>query len=250
MESPGFFVTPPAPEQYAALVTAQAHRFPVKRTVTVKGDGGATVKLPLVIGNPSGACDMPPGEKAAPAWATSVSVTLGKRKGTTDTGRELTLDCVLWPAAAQLDEWIERWPGLPGRILDSVREKICSQLVQLRDPEFDEVPPAALASTLAHYPRAAWYRFAAPGEPLAVVIEAPESAKYEFFVAETNKPDARHWELTKQMAAAQVKAVAKSDGAPLATEEMIKRWPGTAVLAMQAVAVLAGSAAEVELGGW
>lgn len=231
---------PPTPEQYTALAAQHASRYPAKYTLTVAGDGGVSVRLPFVLGNPSGSA----------AWAQTVGIALGLLPDSPDVGRELALDCVLWPAPADLGEWLERWPGLSARLLIEARRKFCGSAAQVVEPVFDEAAPALLAPTLAHLPRAAWRWFTPPDEKIAIAIDPPPSAMWELFVAETQKPGAKGHELALQMAEARAISAVDKDGKPLVIADMFRRWPGLAVLVVRVITDLVGINARAELGGW
>jgi len=72
-------IKPPTPEEYASLASQHSHRFPEKYTVSLPGDHGTTVRIPVVIGNPSGPCKMTLGQKPAPAWSNFLAPALRVR---------------------------------------------------------------------------------------------------------------------------------------------------------------------------
>lgn len=228
-----------------ALRATHAHRFPQTASLTVPGDRGAQVRLSLVVGNPTGACKMPPGEKVRSAWNDLVAAGL---KMTGDLAERVATDCLLWPDAATWATWCARWPALPSRLAATViAPKVGG--VALNEPETDEAPPAALADVLAKNPAAQWYRANRDGEHFALVIAPPDPVRWRFYEEAREKKGAAVWALLRELAEAQVLAcVQLPDGAPRDVVTLYERWPGFAFFVVAVVSYLAGGAADAELG--
>lgn len=249
--------SPPSAEELARLLALHAHRHPEKRTITVLGDGGRPVRLPFVLGNPTGATlldgdgRMPDGRRPTTAWSDTVRVTLNLAKDGPGAAQALVEDCVLWPGRVQLAQWAERWPALYGTLVDPVQRKLGgSKVLETPDPD-DDAPPAPIAEALKATPRAVW-RFLAPrpDERFAVAIESPDATTWRFFQEETNKAEANVWPVVLDVVKNATRAFCRADGAPAGFELTVARWPGLAVALFTVVSALGGAAAAVEEGGW
>src|SRR5687768_6628928 len=118
----------PSPDERALLKAEHAHRFPELATLSLTGDGGAPVSLPIVLGNPSGACQMPVGAPVSPAWSTLVRASLGIADEVGDVAAQLATDCVLWPDRATWARHTTRWPALPQSVADEIRNKVATRM--------------------------------------------------------------------------------------------------------------------------
>lgn len=240
---------PPSAEEAARLLAEHAYRHPEKATITVPGDRGASVRLPLIIGNPSGSCRLPATLRPSPAWNDSIAVTLGVRKPEDTDADQLGADCVLWPPLATWNEWVDRWPGLPGRVADLARQKFGGVLSAVAEPAFDAVPPPAIGAALDAHPRAAWRIVAVPGCALHLVVDTPSPATYGAFMDSIRRAGSDPWKLTGELVRGCVPLVL--DGtAPVTIDDMLDRWPGVGVVLIAVIAQLAGAGAEVRLGEW
>jgi hypothetical protein len=238
---------PPTADEWAALSAREAHRLPKKATFKVIGDGGADVRLPVALGHPSGACELPEGAQKKPAWDTLVALEVGALKvEPPEIRRSLAVDCVLWPPPAELEEWFDRWPGLPSRILEEVYQQIAAVKELARAPRDGEAPPVALRPVLASFPRAVWRVVTVPGDELALAIQSPDGTPWGFFVQELKAPGAAAGLLARQMASSCIVGAVRKDGAAVPAAEVLRLWPGVALLAMNVISVLIGLAAEVE----
>jgi len=237
-------VKAPSPEELAALLEQHPHRHPEKATITVIGDGGRAVRLPVLLGNPSGACRMPSDKPSSPVWGSLLGAGLRVRSEPTDIGEQLAIDCVLCPERCIWTQWVGRWPGLPRKVADLLLQKIRSLPGTVEVPwEGDEIPEP-IASALAAHPRAVWRRLRVPGDPV-IVIDPPPAPVWRIFQDAIERPHADLWTAVRELAEGRVIA-----SAPTAIGEAIDRWPGIAVLLVGEINRLVGAAAEVELGEW
>ena len=228
------------PEIRASLKHEQAHRFPELRFFPKPGDDGKDIRLPVVLGNPSGACVMPEGKRASKMWTHLVASTFGVRDDFEDTA--LVTDCVLWPPPGVWARWAERWPALPPSVAPALRRKYGGSIHQVSDPGDEVEMPPEIATALAASPGAAWLRFEPTGAQVDLAIKAPASHVWSLFREAMKKPDADHWALVLDLA---VNSVAASTR-PIAA--VVGQWPGLALIITQRVSRLAGSTTEFEEG--
>lgn len=239
--------TAPAPDERAALLAEHAHRFPVPVPITVRGDGGAPVRLPFLLGNPTGSLRAPTG-RVSPAFAQIIgSINLGKDEGDDD---ELARDCVLFPSPAPITAARNRWPGLISEISKQIASKIGLGSTGAEVFAGEEMP-AEIAAALEAHPRATCRRFTPPGADgrpvdLLLVIDTPSRVTYDAFTDAMQARDADRVRLAREFAEGATVAVC---GAPSAAA-IFDRWPGVLVLAVGVAAKLAGAASESRLGEW
>jgi hypothetical protein len=245
-------ITPPTEAEVASLVAAHAHRFPAKYTLTVPGDGGKTVRLPVLVGNPSGAAPLP-GEKPSPAWSIIVAAALRLRTEAPGLSQQVAEDCVLWPPPASWAQWLARWPGLPAKLADLISAKVAAEPNAIEQPADGDEPPQPLQAILASHPAAAWRRARAQGEVFAIALEPPGGTAWKLWQEALHKPKADAWKLVRELVEACVRGVVAVKGDNATTcdlDETIRRWPGLAVMLVGELGELVGAAAEVEAGGW
>jgi hypothetical protein len=233
-------ITLPSPEERKAILAAHAHRYPERFDFTVVGDGGKSLKLPILLGNPSGSCKMPSGQEPTDAWATTVAATFKAAKSD-DVG--LVADCVLWPDASTWEKWINRWPGLPVPVGRALRRKAGASLAQIETPDSNEKPPEEIAQLQRRAPSTAWRRFV-PDLQTAIdlAISCPDLATWQGFQDALKEPGADYVERTRHMAQVAV----EYSSMPVA--DLFARWPGLPVTIVGVVGDLAGIAAEFERG--
>ncbi len=234
----------PSDEEVAETLSDKAYRFPEKAGVTLPGDGGVPVRVPLILGNPSGACKLPPGMPPMPAWRMSVAATLKLRADGDGVADQLAADCVLWPDQRSWNALVNRWPALPGLVLATIRKKYGGDVALLKAVPQDEKPEGEIAVALAAHPHAVRRRFSPLGTAFEIVVDPPQSGAWRGFVDAVTAKDADAWVRASEMASACVVA----SGMPFATA--IDRWPGLALLVVNLIGELIGASAEVELGGF
>jgi hypothetical protein len=241
----------PSQADFDAIAATQPHRHPEKAAITVPGDGGVLVRLPFILGNPSGASRLQSGARPSPAWSTTVAVLFKAAPDSSTLSDQLVQDCILWPDRATWATWADRWPGLAVSVFNAARQKFGGALDNLEEPGFDEPPPERIFEMLSQHPRAIWRRLRVRQETALLVIEPPSAIGWRLFRDAMQKRDADHWKLVCELAEASVLATAKEDGAGAqASAELIERWPGMAVAVVTLISQLAGTAAETELGEW
>lgn len=243
-------VTPPSDDELGALFLEHAHRHPEKAAIFVTGDGGVPVRLPIIIGVPTGACDLPPDVKPSSAFADLLAAALGLKDEPHDLGQRLVRDVVIWPDAPTVASWLVRWPGLPARIGEVLRQKLAIKDACMEAPAFDEEPPALVAAAMADDERATWRRLKPPGASFAVALRPPAPQPYRIFQEALRKGKVNPWPVVLDGALSGI-VVLVAEGGPVADAHVVmKRWPGLAALIIAEVRLLAGAGAEVQLGNW
>lgn len=244
-------ITKPDAAELAALMAMHAHRHPETGTLRVLGDGDQAVELPILVGNPSGACKMPRPDDASTAWDQIALGTFNMRPDDDGLTEQLAADVVLWPDAATWGTWCKRWAALPQLVQGLVRRKMGGSRTQLERPDAKEPRPAAVAPLLERNPGAVWRRLKPSREgELDVVLTPPDAGIWRLFKTSFGKPRAKHAELLRDMVAASVLAVMRADGAPMEAAELFDRWPGFVLTLSLQVHELAGLVAEAALGEW
>jgi len=253
-------IKPPTADDLAVLLAKNAHRFPDKRTISLPGDRGSTVRIPVLIGNPSGACKMPIGERPSAAWSNVIAETFSVLDKGVDVVRQAAADCVLWPDPLTWAQVAERWPAAPDTLWKAAREKCGASLAQLDIPAADEQPHELVKAVLDKYPRAVWRRLDGDGTPLVIVVDAPKSIAWSFFSSAMRKSDSDRWELITQMTQGAVPGAWRVTPATMSTPEQLEpfdfigeglaRWPGFALHVALTLGQLAGIAARVDRDGW
>lgn len=245
-------VSPPSPEERARLKLEAAHRFPELATLPLLGDGGAPVSLPVVLGNPSGTCILPSGEKPSPAWANLLRQSLGLGAAAGDVGAALASDCVLYPAPPAWAECVARWPGLPAAVSAQVQAKIGLQLGALVEPWSGDEPPPTIAARVGANPRAIWLH-ARPRDAVhfAVALAPPEGSIWRATTIALRSPQADYWRQVRGLVerctlAAAVEAAAGWEEVPIA--EVLGRYPGLGPVIFGKIGELVGTSAKAELG--
>lgn len=247
-------VRTPTTEQIAALRAEHAHRFPQDHWFAMLGDRGAPVSLPLVLGNPSGACAM---QRQTPIWGLFVSHVLGLAELPANPDALGAFDCVLYPDISTFSQWCERWPELPREIWKAVKEKVGYNAGIYDEPSFDaelpELPEPVRKAADAHR-SAVLCRFRPHQKKterrIVCVLDRPASVAWRFFGDASRKPDADRWQLIKDLSQASIRiAVDEDTGQSLdLVRDVFAPWPGIAILAFAKIANLAGLGAKVELG--
>ena len=251
---------PLSPDDYLKLASEQAHRFPEKYVISLPGDRGATVRIPIVLGNPSGACKMPPGQKPSVAWANYIAAVFRARPENVELVRQAATDCLLWPDSATWNQIIGRWPAAADPLWQAAREKCGAALASMNIPGKDETPPEPIAKALDKYERAVWRRLYPTGDEVVVVVDAPKSIAWTFFSDAMKKSDADRWSLVCEMAQIAVPAAVRAVPATMQAEasyepisfvdEVMRRWPGFAVHVGATISELAGISAAVQREAW
>lgn len=232
-------IADPTAEERALLKKDHAHRFPELRYLLMPGDG-AKIRLPVVLGNPSGACKMPEGRKPRGAWKKSVAATFGRE--TDFDFSALVTDCVLWPTQSVFAQWCERWPALMDAIRSPLRAKYGGAQSLVSEPGREEEHAPEIEAALEANPSATWMRFSPKGAVIDVVVKAPASHVWSLFVEAMRAADADAWALVLDLTVSSVVA----STAPIDTT--LARWPGLALLVGREVGYLAGMVAEVVEG--
>jgi hypothetical protein len=253
-------VNPPTADELSVLLASQAHRFPEKHTISLPGDRGSTVRIPVLIGNPSGACKLPPGELANVAWSHFIAATFKTRDDSVELTRQAAADCLLWPPPAVWAQIVERWPAAPDALWLAAREKCGAALYLMSFPEEGEKPAPEVGAVLDRYERAVWRRLQPPGQNLVVVIDPPKSVAWTFFSEAMKKSETDRWKLVCEMAQMAVPAAFRVTLASLAAPEayepvsfvddVMPQWPGFAVHVVAVQSQLAGMRAKVDRDGW
>ena len=225
-----------------------AHRFPQSATLRPPADRGVgAVEIPIVLGNPSGACRMPAGSFVSDAWAQYIRGALTGVAEDAGLAEDLARDCILLPDAAVVDEILTCWPALAPKITAILNKKIGRGVVE--DPKHNEKPPAPIAAWFEGHPRAAW-RWVRParGDAYSLIVEPPGAAEYDAFNEGMRQRKADVWKLTRDFVAGSTPAVFDTAGNPVALEALLTRLPGVAISLALAAAQLGGIDAEAELG--
>jgi len=223
-------------EARETIKAEHAHRFPELFYFPKPGDDGKDVKLPVVLGNPSGACKMPKGARGSDAWARKVAQTFGAGEAE---WTPLVTDCVLWPPPSVWSAWLQRWPAFLDSVRPALVKKYGGDTDLISEPGDSVEAPAAVASRPAG---ASWIRFQYKGAIVDLVVKAPSSSQWALFTDAMKKADAEHWALALELAT----ACAPVSTMPL--ELAFARWPGLALLVDREASYLAGIATKYEEG--
>jgi hypothetical protein len=234
-------VAEPTPEVREAIKATQAHRFPELRYFPKPDDDGKPVRLPVILGNPSGACKMPSGARRSKAWEQSVAATFGATREPFDHG-PLVTDCVLWPDGRTWASWLQRWPALADSIRPALVRKYGGSAEMISEPGSDEEAAPEIADAMAAHPSASWLRFTAKGTVVDLVVKAPSSSTWAMFTDAMKRPGAESWALALDLATSCTAA------ATLPAADLYVRWPGLALLVDRQASYLAGLATEYEEG--
>jgi hypothetical protein len=238
----------PTDGELAALKAQHAHRFPIPARFTVTGDDDADVSLPVLLGNPSGACKMPLNAPVSSAWDATVAATFKMRPDSESSAAELAADCVLFPDAVTWQAWAARWPALPDVVMLAVRRKTASSLASLVEPARETPRPSHVREALTANPGSVWRTVKPSGRAIDVVIAPPDAGLWQMFTDAMKKRDAKHGEIARDMALASMRAVFAEDSSPISADEIVSEWPGLSLLIGLTVSALAGLRADFELG--
>lgn len=237
----------PTQEEVAAIAATNPARVPTLIHLTVIGDRGASVRLPFVLGNPSGACGLP-ANKTTSIWSSFVSAAL--KNGKLPEGEDAAAqDVMLWPPPAAWAQWSDRWPALSGQVWRAAKKK-CGAIVEaISEPAYDdERLPDPVKAALAQFPRACLRRYQLHKASFLLLIDPPASAPWRIYL-EAIRSDKDVAKTAREMAQLCTKFTFDDQaGAPAAFEAVTAQWPGLAVQACLTISVLAGAAAGVELG--
>lgn len=228
-------------EEGDAIKATQAHRFPELRFFPKPGDDGKPIKLPVILGNPSGACKMPEGSRVSKAWQRTVAATFGKKSDAFDYG-PLINDCVLWPNPVTWASWCARWPALSDSVRPALVRKYGGAQSLISEPGPEEVGAPEIAAAVASCSGSSWVRFSPKGGESDLVIKAPSSSMWALFTDAMKARDADAWKLALELAETSIAASTR----PAA--ELLARWPGLALLINLEVSYLAGLSTEYEEG--
>lgn len=226
-------------EEREAIKATQAHRFPELRYFPKPGDDGEQIKLPVILGIPSGASQMPKGAYVSKAWAQSVAATFSPGKFD---HVPLVADCVLWPDPRTWATWTQRWPALADSVRPALVRKYGGAQALISEPGPEEEAPAEIAAAQAANPGATWQRFSPKGAVVDLVVKAPSSSTWAMFTDAMKRPGAASWNLALELALAVTVASTKPIG------DVIARWPGLPLLIVHEASYLAGLATEYEEG--
>jgi hypothetical protein len=232
-------IAEPTLEEREAIKATQAHRFPELRYFPKPGDDGEPIKLPVILGNPSGACQMPEGAYISKAWAQAVATTFNPGKFD---HAPLVADCVLWPDPRTWASWTQRWPALASSVRPALARKYGGSPALISEPGPEITAPAEIAAAQAANPAATWLRFSPKGAVVDLVIKSPSSSTWAMFTDAMKQPGAASWKLALELALAVTVASTKPIG------EVIARWPGLPLLIVHEASYLAGLATEFEEG--
>lgn len=241
----------PSPDVRAQLKRDHAHRYPELVTLRLPGDGGERVDVPLVLGNPSGACSMPEGMPVSSAWSNLVRAALGQRREG-DVAGQVSADCILWPERSAWAKLALRWPGLPGSIVDEVRKKVGTVGAAVAKPFAGDEVPEPLAAALGFDARRVWLSLQPrPAIRYAVVIEPPAAGEWRLFQQALDQRDGDHWKQVRGFALRCVRVAVVRDGEewkPITFSEIVDRFPGLVFGVTSQVNEMLGANAEAELG--
>ena len=246
-------VLTPSTEQLASLLATHAARFPTPASITMVGDRGVPVRLPFVLGNPTGACPQVSERERTTTWGVFIAATMKLVDAPDHLAETGAAECVLYPDAVTYAEWRARWPALSAAVWSAVKQKCGTEQTAIDEPAFDDelatpVREAAVASPSACLRRFTMRRKKADYS-VVLVIDSPKTVSWRFFIEAMRKPKADHWQLTREMAEACIKvAYDETAGAAVSLDEVVAPYPGVALLATLIVGQLAGVAADVELG--
>lgn len=253
-------IKPPTAAELDVILARHAHRFPEKFSLSFPGDRGSTVKIPVLVGNPSGACKLPLGEKPSPAWSHLIAVAFRVREESTELVRQAALDCLLWPDPRAWTQVVDRWPAAPDTLWDTARAKCGAALSLMSFPELGEETPAPIAAALERHPQAVWRKLRAGDRKLHIIVEPPQSIAWSFFSDAMKKDDADRWSLVCELAQTAVPFVARATDATMTepakydelnfTGDVLSRYPGFAMHVALTLGQLAGIAARVDRDGW
>lgn len=239
-------IVEPTAEEISAVIAAHPHRFPEVVHLTVVGDRGARVRLPFIVGNPTGSGPLP---KPLPVWRDFVAAVL-KREEFPGGAEAAVNDCLLWPSALTWSEWSDRWPALAGQLWRAAKQKCGADIDQVIEPDYaDPKLHADVQAALAQFPRASLRRFESHSAKVLFLIDPPAPVVWRIFMDSMKAPGGDTWKYAREMAQACTKFVFdEKKGAAVPFEQVVGEWPGFALMTCRTVAVLAGAAAEVELG--
>lgn len=240
-------ITEPTPDEVAAIVAANSFRFADLNHITVIGDRGAAVRLPFILGNPTGAGGVAAARQTT-IWNSFVAAVL-QRTPLPEGEDAAAQDVILWPPPATWSQWSERWPALAGQVWQAAKKKCGAQLELQAEPAYDdETLPDAVKAALAASPRAAMRRYRPNKASFLFLLDPPSSAAWRMF-QESIRKGTDVAKVTSQMAQACTRFIFdEKSGAEATFDATVAHWPGLAVQACLTVAVLAGAASTVELG--
>lgn len=245
-------ITAPTDEEFAALRARCAHRHPEAGGITVIGDHGISIRLPVVLGNPSGSSKAP-ARTDSPSWEQFIAGLLKLEEAPKDLADSGARDCILWPSPVVWEEWCTRWPALADIAWQAARRKAGFDASGLEEVTFDEKLPVPVHEAAEANPRAALRRFnvkrAKTSRTILAVIDAPSGPSWRFFLEAMRAPRAERWKLTREMAEGAIRfAYDEQTKQPVEADALFDPLPGLAVLTALTLSGLAGLAADVELG--
>lgn len=232
-------IAEPTTEEREQLKRTEAHRFPELKYFPKPGDDGKEVRLPVVLGNPTGACKMPKGARISKAWDDKVAETFGASKPDMSA---LVSDCILWPPPPLWATWLQRWPALEDSLSSAVIKKYGGSSDQISEPGTAEVTPEAIAAARASAPGATWKRFASKGTQIDLLIKAPSSTQWAMFTDAMKRPENDHWALALELATACTVASTTT------IADAFARWPGLVLWVDREASWLAGMSSKFEEG--
>jgi hypothetical protein len=236
-------IAPPPPDVLARALEENAQRFPEKFEISVPGDRGKEIKLPVVLGIPSGALplddkgNIASGRKPAPGWGLMIASALGFREETPDELDDFVRDCVLWPPRATWNTWRDEWPGMGPRVLRDLKKKIARGSEFIDTPDDDQEPPAEIKLSR----RGLWRILKpAPGIVRSVAVEPVDAETWRMYMRamRLGEDAPKHTRAIVDMATGGT------------VSDVLDRYPGFVLMLASLVAYLAGCGAEVERGNW
>lgn len=223
--------SPPSPDVLAELLATHAARHPEKALIgQLRGDGGASVSLPILLGTPHPDKRQPLDE--------AIAATLGLRPSSDPLGEELARACLLWPQPAAWRELRGRWPSLDTTVAGLCKKKLGLTVGALG--ECEEPPEAAPQSD-----RGVWRTLMpTPLRAVQLLLEPPDETAWRMYLTAARKAGADVFVLSRDIALASVRYSSEE------IEPVLDRWPGLVVALVAEIAELSGMGAEAQLGNW
>jgi len=241
-------VVKPTEAELAVLLSEHAHRFPQKAHFVMPSEGGE-VDLPVLLGNPTGACKMPEGAYVSDAWDTTISTMFKPLADADSDVFPLVADSILWPAPAVWNSWCQRWAALPNVVYKALREKVGADLSAIAMPPKSETASAPVVVALSRGRSNTWRRIAVGGRKFDLVLQPPDSGLWRLFCDAIKKRDAKVSQLVRDLAQSCL-VVAVEGEETRSADDLFGPFPGASTVIALAVSTLAGVASRYELGEW
>lgn len=228
-------ITKPTEEEFQALVAEHASRFPEKAAVNVVGDGGAAVRLPLVVGNPTPA-----------KWAEILPVLLELRPPPDDFKDLVAQSALIWPDRKTWFSWLGRWPALAASVADVAVTKIGARL---RPATYEDAAPEGLGAVLAERREAVFRTLQTRDGFFDIALVPPTPATWRMFREALNKPKADIASVVGDACKAWVVGCVQG-GQPYPWETLVERRPLAIAPVITEISALAGATKDAQLGEW